>query len=183
MVTIFNAVIMVSLVITTKKERSETLTEYQTVLMVKITIFQFFNAGIFVIGSEIAANYTTFSLNSGLCSQITMIMILNAIIPNITLFFLSYSELINRIFRFLVEKELIIATQMELNELFLGPEVDMPNKYAYILKTLWLTALYAPLIPIVVVISMFGIILNYFIEKILYTRSYSLPNTVSSMVF
>jgi len=61
------------------------------VLMVKVSIFQFFNAGIFVIASEIAANFKTFSLNNGLCSQITTIMILNAIIPNLTLLFLNYS--------------------------------------------------------------------------------------------
>lgn len=64
-----------------------------------------------------------------------------------------------------------------------GPDIDTPYRYAHILKTLLLTALYAPVTPIVVVISMFGLILHYFIEKFLFTRSYCLPNTVSSIIF
>jgi heme/copper-type cytochrome/quinol oxidase subunit 2 len=49
LVTIFNVVLMLALGFLTKKERNETETEDQTVLMVKVTIFQFLNAGIFVI--------------------------------------------------------------------------------------------------------------------------------------
>jgi hypothetical protein len=83
--------------------------------MVKITMFQFLNAGIFVILSEIAANFQSFSLTNGICSQITMIMILNAIVPNLTLFFLDYSEIINRVLRYCVSKQWLIYTQKELN--------------------------------------------------------------------
>lgn len=49
LVTIFNLILMLALGFLTKKERNETETEDQTVLMVKVTIFQFLNAGIFVI--------------------------------------------------------------------------------------------------------------------------------------
>jgi len=59
--------------------------------MVKVSIFQFFNAGIFVIASQIAANFNSFSLTNGFCSQITLIMALNAIIPNVTLFIINYT--------------------------------------------------------------------------------------------
>jgi hypothetical protein len=52
-------------------------------------------------------------------------------------------------------------TQKELNELFLGPAVDLPSKYAYILKIVWLTGLYAPLVPLVTVVAVLGISLNY----------------------
>ena len=48
-VTIFNAFLTVVITILTEKERNQTLTEFQTVLMVKMTVFQFLNAGIFVI--------------------------------------------------------------------------------------------------------------------------------------
>ena len=49
LVTIFNAFLTVVITILTEKERNQTLTEFQTVLMVKMTVFQFLNAGIFVI--------------------------------------------------------------------------------------------------------------------------------------
>lgn len=63
--------------------------------MVKITLAQFFNAGIFVLIAQIGATYTTFSLQtSNIVSQISLIMILDAIVPNSTLFFLNYFEII-----------------------------------------------------------------------------------------
>jgi hypothetical protein len=110
-------------------------------------------------------------------------MILNAIVPNVTLLFLDYSEIINRVLRFCVEKGWLVYSQVELNQIFIGSVIELPNKYAYILKTLWLTALYAPLIPVVVGVSMVGLILFYFVEKFLYTRSYCMPSNVSSMSF
>ena len=59
--------------------------------MVKTTLAQFFNAGIFVIVAQIAATYQTFTLqSSNIMSQISLIMILDAVIPNATLFFLNY---------------------------------------------------------------------------------------------
>ena len=39
----------------------------------------------------------------------------------------------------------------------------IPFKYGYIIKTLWLTAFYAPLVPIVVPVSIFGLIINYWL--------------------
>lgn len=49
-------------------------------------------------------------------------------------------------------------------------------------KTIWLTAFYAPLAPVVVVISLIGLVLNYLVEKCLFGKSYSSPNMLSSMV-
>lgn len=50
------------------------------------------------------------------------------------------------------------------------------------LKTIWLAAFYAPLVPVVVPISIIGLILNYLIEKDLYRKVYNVPNMLSSMV-
>lgn len=93
MVNIFNFIIKVTLVLMTEKERNETITEFQSVLVVKVTILQFFNAGIFVIASKIAATYDTFSIGKGIVSQISLIMIMDAIIPNALNFFLEFFEL------------------------------------------------------------------------------------------
>jgi hypothetical protein len=70
-----------------------------------------------------------------------------------------------------------------MNELFLGPIIDVPSKYAYILKIVWLTGFYAPLVPIVIAIAAAGLMLNYLFEKLLFSKSYSVPNTISSMVY
>ncbi len=58
----------------------------------------------------------------------------------------------------------------------------MPEKYSYIIKTLWLTAFYAPFVPIVVPLSIFGLIFNFIVEKYLFGSSYSAPNMISKAV-
>jgi hypothetical protein len=44
-------------------------------------------------------------------TQISMIMILDAVIPNSTLFFLNYFEIVQRVKRFLIERGIIVASQ------------------------------------------------------------------------
>lgn len=60
------------------------------------------------------------------------------------------------------------------------PEPFLPEKYSYIIKTVWLTAFYAPFTPVVVPISIIGLIINYFVEKYLFGAYYSAPNMISS---
>jgi hypothetical protein len=151
--------------------------------MTKQTIFQFFNAGLFVVGAEVAAKSDRFSLNDGVCMQISAIMMANCFVPSFTLFLLTYTEVVNKLQAALGEAGCLHMTQQELNELYIGPAVDLPSKYAYILKIVWLTGLYAPLVPIVSVVAVLGLGMNYLIEKLLFAKSYSLPNTVSSQTY
>ena len=109
-------------------------------------------------------------------------MIMNAVIPNVTLFLLTYCELIPKINRWLIKRGTIKNSQYDANSVYQGPTMQLPYKYAYVFKTIWLTAFYAPVCPIVVPISIFGLLINYWIEKCLFSRVYSIPNTTSSMV-
>lgn len=88
-------------------------------------------------------------------------MVTNCFVPNLTLILLNYTEVVNKIFRFLSEKEMMVLTQEELNNIYIGPVIDFPSKYAYILKIVWLAGFYAPLVPVVVIIAVVGLILNY----------------------
>lgn len=63
--------------------------------------------------------------------------------------------------------------------MYVLPEPYLPEKYSYIIKTVWLTAFYAPFTPVVVPISIVGMIINYFVEKYLFGSSYSAPNMIS----
>lgn len=64
-VSVINAVIQIFLVFTSHKERNETLTEFNTVLMIKISVFQFLNTGIFVVLANFLADPHNFSLSKG----------------------------------------------------------------------------------------------------------------------
>lgn len=59
------------------------------------------------------------------------------------------------------------------------PQPVLPEKYSYIIKTIWLTAFYAPFTPVVVPISILGLIINYFVEKCLFGSAYSAPSMIS----
>ena len=90
-------------------------------------------------------------------------MILNAISHNICVFALDYFEIVNKFYLYLGKIGHFKFSQAEANKLYQRPIPDMPYKYGYILKTLWLTAFYSSFVPLSSVYSLIGLILNYFI--------------------
>lgn len=92
-------------------------------------------------------------------------MILNALTPNVTNFLMKKFNFITRLKRYVfVEKQWwFITTQIEANKLYELPKPDFTDLYSYVIKTLWLTAFYAPLVPVVIPISVVGLTLHYFI--------------------
>lgn len=58
--------------------------------MVKISFFQFLNTGVFVVAANFLADMQNFSLSKGFVFEVTQVMLLNAITPNLTLFILTY---------------------------------------------------------------------------------------------
>ena len=55
----------------------------------------------------------------------------------------------------------------------------MEFKYVFYIKTLCLTAFYTPLNPIVIPITFFGFILNYWVDKYLIFRRHKDPEQLS----
>lgn len=94
------------------KERNETLTEFNTVLTVKISFFQFLNTGIFVIMANFLADIQHFTITQSLPSDITIVMLTNAITPNLSLWILNYFEIIGNIMRWLVKNGKMKVTQI-----------------------------------------------------------------------
>ena len=72
--------------------------------------------------------------------------------------------------RWAIRKDYIFATQMSANILYEKPTPEVSYKYGYLIRTLWLAALYCPLTPIVVPISAIGLLLNLAIEKCLHYK-------------
>ena len=134
------------------------------VLTFKLVFLQFMNSGIFVVLATILANLETFSLETNMSETITQIMIFNALTQSLSNFFQYSFDLAGRFLRyFILEKHCCIYTQLEANKLSEQPNPNIPYKYSYVIKTLWLTAFYAPLVPVVVPISIIGLFINYFV--------------------
>jgi len=57
-------------------------------------------------------------------------------------------------------------TQREMNLLFENPVMDISYKYSYIFRTILTSFFFVTLLPIGTVISFFGIIFSYIIDKV-----------------
>ena len=59
---------------------------------------------------------------------------------------------------------------LEINRIYEGTEIDLADKYAQVTKTIMLTFFYAYLLPLGVIIGILGLIVQYWIEKIMLLR-------------
>jgi hypothetical protein len=57
---------------------------------------------------------------------------------------------------------------------------NIPFKYAYIVKTIWLTCFYTPFVPMVSVISLAGLIIYYIVMKLSFRYCYKITEVRSN---
>lgn len=114
----------------------------------------------------------------GLATDMTYILIVNAILSPI-INFVSPMHQLKRLKRTCVrrasKKGVLIMNQMDVNVLYEGPQIDLAVRYANVIKTLIVTFFYAPLIPIGLPISFFGLLFEYVVTKYMLLRVYSRP--------
>lgn len=83
--------------------------------------FLFLNAGVFMVGAKILAQLGSFQLQGTLSTQVTQVMILNAVTPHLSLIATSYFDIVGKIKRFAIRHNLIFATQMTANIFYEKP--------------------------------------------------------------
>ena len=71
-------------------------------------------------------------------------------------------------------------TQRQANELFMGPPVDMAQRYANCALLLLLTVFYSFPLPIISVLAFFGTVFQYWLEKYLLLRRHRIPEQMGS---
>lgn len=74
-----------------------------------------------MVAAKILARIGNFRLEGTLPLQVTQIMILNAVTPHISLIVTDYFELVGRIKRWALKKDIIFGTQMTANLLYEKP--------------------------------------------------------------
>jgi hypothetical protein len=74
-------------------------------------------------------------------------------------------------------------TQATANKIYERWTIDLADSYAYIARTLFLSTWYASVAPLGIVFSLAGLFSNYWIDKYLLLRVYSIPKAVSEEVF
>ena len=81
--------------------------------------------------------------------------------------------------RCLFLKDCLKYNQKNANQIFEYPAIDFPLKYTFLIRTIWLTCFYATFVPIVVPISVIGLLYFYFSEVYLFRNYYAIPFMVS----
>lgn len=89
-ITIFNAIIVQFLIFVTRLEGNETKTDLDRSLLIKISLYSFFNAGIFYsVANILAQSLGSFNIQGNFSFEVTLFMSMNAITPNISALILS----------------------------------------------------------------------------------------------
>lgn len=85
---------------------------------------------------------------SGVCDDIFFIVLANAYMTPIMLLFNPW-HFIRKYKRSQIIKadKNSLMTQAEANQWFQGTPLNLYEKYCYIIRTLWVAGLYAPLVP------------------------------------
>ena len=109
-------------------------------------------------------------------------MIINAFSHPLCMLFIDLFQLQTLPARFLYEHQLAYFTQRDCNEAYQLPDSEIPFKYAYVVRTLWLTFFFAPFVPLVALFSLAGLGLFYVTCKILFRHAYRLPKVRSHQI-
>ena len=80
-----------------------------------------------------------------------------------------------RIWREKRKEENSVMTQREANKMLEGTNFDIAKGYADIMMIFATTAFYTPMIPMLPVFSMFGLVLNYWLQKYFLFRKSRIP--------
>ncbi|KAL4475819.1 hypothetical protein ABPG72_011380 [Tetrahymena utriculariae] len=169
-------VILVKVVAAFKK--LQTRTNYNLSFAFFLSLAQFTNATLVpLIVSFIVHKNTSYQMlygASGLIPTQNTIFMVNSFLP-VLFFVFDIQTLIKKYLRKKQEscEQNSILTQQELLELYEDPEFAIQSEYSQIMKTLLMTLFYATPLPICILWSILGLIVQYFIAKynLLYRRS------------
>ena len=70
-------------------------------------------------------------------------------------------------------------TQEYMNKLWEGHSIQNADNYQYITRVLFVTTWFASVAPLGVFISLVGIILDYWISKVMLSKVYKIPENIS----
>lgn len=174
LVVVINILLTISIKVYSKQEMHHSQSTYNLSVANKLVIAMFLNTGI--IPLVVNYDYKVMWFNTGgLANNIFWIQVSNAVVQPL-LYLAAPVYQLKRIYRWIVVKRgLDKITQYEANLLFEGPEVDLAGRYANLMKTCIVSIFYAPLVPIGLIISSLGIVLDTLAFKYMLITYHSRP--------
>ena len=167
----------------TKMEKQKSMTNYYLSFSIKLTIFTFMTSAFVPFISNYINNHSKNHDNQTLITNMFFLFLTNSFISPI-LWTVNIPLLIKKVRIFFIERKKVpnsmhFKTQKELNDLYEYPDMDIASKYSYIFMTILMTMFYLPIFPLGVPISLFGLVLAYFLEKFNFTHSYKRPEMLN----
>ncbi|CAK69146.1 unnamed protein product (macronuclear) [Paramecium tetraurelia] len=179
-ITVINQIIYHVIKLLGQSEKHFTKTHHDVSVATKLAIVQFFNSGIFTKVINIlvynfqnenpdahAATYA-YSRQGGVISDAFFLLIVNSfLVPIFAYLDPLYLYKLYQQYFFKVDNTF---NQIEANRIFEGPSVLLYEHYSYVCLSLWISLLFAPLLPISLLFCSSGLLLYYWIQKYLLLR-------------
>eukprot|EP00825_Cyclidium_porcatum_P005030 TRINITY_DN123_c0_g1_i3.p2 TRINITY_DN123_c0_g1~~TRINITY_DN123_c0_g1_i3.p2 ORF type:complete len:633 (-),score=112.39 TRINITY_DN123_c0_g1_i3:159-2057(-) len=172
---ILNKIIIIVMGMVTDFEKYSSRTEHSIVLATRLTTSMFFNSAIQTFLMKVFIPWVNFGpadardtiiQPSGLIQNQQYVFLMNSFLTPFV-YFADPARLF-KIFmrkRAIKNKDKCTLTQKQLNVLFEEPNYSIALRYAYVLNSMFITAFYAPLIPVTLIWTVLGLAFTYFLDK------------------
>ena len=172
-VAITNKIMQILMFATTYQEKHHTKTNEGRSLVLKLAVGQFVNSSFIILivsdfFTRISKSKDFYAENSGAILSIVIFGLLISLVVQALKYLLN-----NVIFRKIKIKRAM--TQTELGEAFLGPEISLAERNAYLLKVFYILMFFGSAFPIIYWFGAVGMILSMYLDKFNLLRVYRQP--------
>ncbi|CAI2378726.1 unnamed protein product [Moneuplotes crassus] len=179
-ITIFvNSILKFVIRMLSSHEKHMTYTRYHLSVALKLTIATFVNVALLPIFTRLEKD--KWFESGGLSTTIFYnIISVSFVAPILNLFNINY--IIKRIKMWREKRKGINSkmTQRQANQLFVGPNMDISSAYSNTCLIFMVVCFYTPIMPILPIIAASGVFLQYWVEKYLLLRRYTIPEAAGS---
>ena len=163
-----------------KCEKSYTLTNFYATYSVNLSFFWFLNSGLLPVICDLM--YQSKAEHEVLTNNMITKFLFNSFLTPI-MWTMNFKFVIKKFKQCIIEqKEKISYNQKELNELYELQPMNVAVKYCYLIKTLLMSLIFAPIFPLGFGISLIGFIFAYWLEKFNFSKMYKKPEKLGKQI-
>lgn len=181
LVVFINNILYILIRILSAYEKHMTYTKYHLSIAFKLTIATFINTALLPIFTRLDKD--EWFQSGGLATTIFYNVIsVSFISPIFQVFSIPYFIKLYKMWRERRKGENCKLTQRQANDLFEGPQMNIASVYANSTLLVLIVCLYAPIHPLLPLIALLGIFVQYWVEKYLLLRRYSIPEATGNQM-
>lgn len=181
-VLIFNLILEGVMGYLTTFELHISFTNYNYSVGIKLIALMFMNTAIIptIVNLLIIDDVEDWFKPGGFCTDIYLLMLINTVFPPLfyfwtfnPLYILRYCCCKKRVQKKLLKGELL--PQEEVNDAYTPLEIQLQERYANVIKILYVGLFFSPLVPMSIFIALVGIALEYLVTKYMILKKHPKP--------